>query len=74
MYECGCASGQICAGRTAECVCVFELLSGALLMRFFHILDVPVNQKDFALACVLFFAHPLGAHTQILFFALTKAH
>lgn len=64
MYECGCASGHCCAGRTAECVCVcvFELLSGALLMRFFHILDVPVNQRTLRWP-VYFFAHPTGTHT-----------
>lgn len=54
-------------------VCVFELLSGALLMRFFHILDVPVNQKDFALACVLFSPTP-QAHIHKCFSLPSQKH
>lgn len=73
MYECGCASGQICAGRTAECVCVFELLSGALLMRFFHILDVPVNQKTLRWP-VYFFSPTLQAHIHKFFSLALQKH
>ncbi len=73
MYECGCASGHCCAGRTAECLCVCVWAPEWSVIN--AILPHPwcaSKPKDFALACVLF--RPPHRRTYTYFYLPSQKH